>query len=406
VLVRRGSVTVKIYLEQAGGYTRYSVDFNDGVKRRRKRFADYSKAKSEADLVAAKLAAGEALVLGLSGHARADYIRACDLLKGSGMAISECVSQHLELQRKLGSVSVSEAVHFYIRKNPGALPNISTSDAVDSFLKDRLDSGVRAGQFRDLRLKLKKFSEAFRCRLSDVDSALVRDFLAALPFSGRTKNNYRQVIGQLFRFARNRKLIHSDHDVLADVPEVRETPPKRGIFTPDQFRVLLDHAAADEVPFIAISGFAGFRHLEVGRLEWGDISDGYIHLEADDDWKNASRRSVMVCPALSAWLAPYSQASGRVCPKGDMTKRVMKLAKRAGIEWVHNGLRHSFCSYRIRTVNSLEQVALEVGNSPAMLKQHYWNLRGVTTEAAEAWFSIFPSASRVHNQPPKTSDFA
>jgi len=36
------------------------------------------------------------------------------------------------------------------------------------------------------------------------------------------------------------------------------------------------------------------------------------------------------------------------------------------IEWPRNVLRHSFISYRIATVKSADQVALEAGNSPSI----------------------------------------
>jgi hypothetical protein len=37
-------------------------------------------------------------------------------------------------------------------------------------------------------------------------------------------------------------------------------------------------------------------------------------------------------------------------------------------------LRHSFISYRIATVKSADQVALEAGNSPSIIFKHYREL--------------------------------
>ena len=47
-----------------------------------------------------------------------------------------------------------------------------------------------------------------------------------------------------------------------------------------------------------------------------------------------------------------------------------------------NGLRHSFCSYRLAQTNSAAQVALEAGNSPTKIFRHYREL--VTPAQAEA----------------------
>ena len=54
-----------------------------------------------------------------------------------------------------------------------------------------------------------------------------------------------------------------------------------------------------------------------------------------------------------------------------------------------NGLRHSFASYRLADVQSADKVALEMGNSPRKLFQHYREL--VTASAASVWFNIPPS---------------
>ena len=62
------------------------------------------------------------------------------------------------------------------------------------------------------------------------------------------------------------------------------------------------------------------------------------------------------------------------------------------VEWKHNALRHSFCSYRLADVKSAAQVALEAGNSPQMIFQHYREL--VTEKGAKAWFGITPATAK------------
>jgi hypothetical protein len=58
------------------------------------------------------------------------------------------------------------------------------------------------------------------------------------------------------------------------------------------------------------------------------------------------------------------------------------------VAWKHNALRHSFISYRLAFLCDENRVAMEAGNSPAMIYQNYRQL--VTHEAAECWFSIVP----------------
>jgi hypothetical protein len=58
------------------------------------------------------------------------------------------------------------------------------------------------------------------------------------------------------------------------------------------------------------------------------------------------------------------------------------------VHLVHNGLRHSFCSYRLAVTKSAAQVSLEAGNSPKMLFQNYREL--VTEKSAKEYFGILP----------------
>ena len=62
------------------------------------------------------------------------------------------------------------------------------------------------------------------------------------------------------------------------------------------------------------------------------------------------------------------------------------------MERKHNALRHSFCSYRMAAVKSAAEVALEAGNSPQMIFQHYREL--VTEKEAKAWFAITPESTK------------
>ncbi len=71
-----------------------------------------------------------------------------------------------------------------------------------------------------------------------------------------------------------------------------------------------------------------------------------------------------------------------------MTNEVLWVAKKAGVDWKRNGLRHSFISYRMALVKNENTMALEAGNSPQMIFSHYREL--VTESEAEEWFSIFP----------------
>jgi hypothetical protein len=89
-------------------------------------------------------------------------------------------------------------------------------------------------------------------------------------------------------------------------------------------------------------------------------------------------------------LTPYSKVAGRVWQKSSSDSRDARraTAKSAGVAWKPNALRHSFISYRLAEVQSAAQVALEAGNSAAMLFRHYREL--VKPADAQRWFAILP----------------
>ena len=65
------------------------------------------------------------------------------------------------------------------------------------------------------------------------------------------------------------------------------------------------------------------------------------------------------------------------------------------LRWKINGLRHSYISYRVAATRDVAAVALESGNSPTIIFQHYREL-ATEAEAAE-WFSIVPAGSDAAN---------
>jgi hypothetical protein len=58
------------------------------------------------------------------------------------------------------------------------------------------------------------------------------------------------------------------------------------------------------------------------------------------------------------------------------------------LPWKHNGLRHSYISYRLAIVKDVGQVSLEAGNSPGMVFKHYRQL--VRESEANEWFGLMP----------------
>jgi hypothetical protein len=79
--------------------------------------------------------------------------------------------------------------------------------------------------------------------------------------------------------------------------------------------------------------------------------------------------------------------SGPIFDK-DPRKRIAKVVKASGVKWKRNALRHSFGSYRMEQTKNEGQVALEMGNSPKIVKDHYFEI--VDERAAREYWNIKP----------------
>lgn len=175
------------------------------------------------------------------------------------------------------------------------------------------------------------------------------------------------------------------------------------VFTIDQGRRLLAAAAAEDerlLVYALIAGWIGLRPSEVQRLRWvepGGIErggfdwNGYLHVSARVAGKNSSERFIPLDARLEAILKGVFTRRGA---KGGLVcifrsrEFLSVLARRMGVceKWPADVLRHSFCSYRIAVVKSLEQVATEADNSPAILKSNY--RRPLREEDGLAWWDL------------------
>ena len=147
------------------------------------------------------------------------------------------------------------------------------------------------------------------------------------------------------------------------------------------------------MPFLAIGAFAGLRSAEIERLDWSEVhlKDRFIEVTAAKA-KTASRRIVPMTENLAKWLAPHAEKEGRMVPFDNVNKQISwlvedtntglkKAAKEEGknpekfkaAAGKKNALRHSFISYRVADIQNVNQVALEAGNSAAIIFKHYRN---------------------------------
>jgi integrase len=385
---------------------------SDGVRGRarlvREKFADLQKAEARARSIVSKLANLQGDALRMTNREALEYAEAIRELKAFNpevkllSAVSDFVSAAKRLPK---SATLRECVEFYNLKNPTGTHKETVRKAVDELVLAKTNAGVSPVYSKELRLRLGQFADAFQVPITTVTSQDIQSWLIKRGVSGRTQNNYRRLISTLFNFAIRRGYLPRGHDVIYGVEKVRDSGGEIEIFTPAELRKLFAACLTqveergkwrdrcEMIPYLAIAAFCGLRSAEIARLDWSEVhltgAERFIEVKASKA-KTASRRTVPISDNCAAWLSRYPKPSGRVCPFDRPDKQCFQyLGPTANVVWKHNGLRHSFISYRLAIIKNVHQVSLEAGNSPQMVFRHYRQL--VTETHANEWFSITPA---------------
>ena len=448
-VVKQGSITVPIYsttnriyrLNPTSGvrelkseHPQFTVIYYEGSRRVKRKFSDLVKARREADLAAIKLSNGEAEILKLTGTDRADYVHAIRHLRGwnENAHLNLAVTDYVAAMKRLPeNTSLKEVVDFYLKRHPIGLPQKTVQEVVNELVEAKENAAKSELYTKELKRRLGKFAQAFQIHLSLVTGKQVEDFIRGLGVAGRTQNNFRQLINTLFRFAVKRGYLPKDHDEMGAVELADNGSGEIEVFNPAELRKLFNACLAPVqergkwrdreamIPYLAIAAFCGLRSAEIARLDWSEVhltgAEHFIEVKAAKA-KTASRRTVPIPDNCARWLAPFVQESGPVCPFERPDKQCFYyLGPAAELEWKHNGLRHSYISYRLAEIKNVHQVSLEAGNSPQMVFKHYRQL--VSETQATEWFGIVPpkdwknitpmpaeiSASQVNKATPRTA---
>lgn len=391
--VKRGSCCVTIYSTPSNGCELYTLAYYDADGRRvRPTFAKYEDAKARAEEIVEKMARGQMAALTLHGRELAIYERAVEKLHPTGIGLDIAVQAFVEASKLLNGASLIEAAKAFAAQQPAGIVYKRVSAVVEELLAAKKAKGRSTLYVTDLRLRLTRFADAFTCPIANVTSADIDKFLQALNGGARTKNNFRLAIGTVFNFAKKRGYVPQSHRAIVDVEKETEDEGEVEVFSVTEIRALLAHAKEDLIPAVAIGAFAGLRSEEIRRLNWADVDIGEGHIEVRAAIaKTRVRRIVPIQSNLRKWLLPHARKSGSVCVYVNYGNQLAKLAKKAGVEWKKNGLRHSFISYRVAATDNIHMTAMEGGNSPAVITRSY--LKCVTKEQARKWFSIEPAST-------------
>ena len=252
-------------------------------------------------------------------------------------------------------------------------------------------------QFTSFRCELRALEVTFRDKLvSDLTAAALAEFFKRGQVSKKSYNNRRGLIGAFLKYCLQVKDWIAVNPI-DKVPHYRGLGHRRGsapTLTAEQCAEIMKWAEENHegklVPFIALCLFAGIRpdlyEGEISKLNPKSVrlDTGVIHIEPEVS-KVRMKRNITIQPNLAAWLRTYPLDRYPIMPVGF---RRLRLEFRKQFNLSHDILRHSFISMYVGKFRSMGDAALQAGNSEAIIRKHYLDLK--SPAEAEKFFGILP----------------
>lgn len=409
-------------------YDSYTVVYYSEGKRHRERFNDYSKALAQAEETATMLSNEANTGLHLAGedlriysaaldslnkqevsleNAVAEYCEAAKILKGvpilkaalfyqqhDGAPIELALREHADAKKILGGVSLIEAANFYDRHGRSVVKKGTLEEIRSAMLAALKADGCSDYHVRDVKRHLKTFVENFPVPIEQISTSDINDWLRDLSVGHRTRDNYRDSVHNFFNYARTEGYLPKDRPTAADeTKRINAAGAENLVFTVEEAHAMLCGAPDWLIPCLAMKLFCGIRTEEMLRIGWDCVKlDQDVLILSKQVTKTKQRRIVPILPNLKLWLLPYSGSTGRIADRWSSAQTLSKSwtnrARDVKITYKKNAMRNSFISYRVATTKNIAQVALESGNSPAVIQKDYMEL--VTETDAKRWFAIVP----------------
>jgi integrase len=400
ITVTIGRNSSKIYHRPAdrGRAARWMLaDYSTG-KRRWQTFTDEKSARAEAARMIARLNAGDVEGAGMSGSERRDLQRATELVAPHKVDVPTACAIFAEAANLIGHENLVAAAKAYARRAPVARTPLPVGQAVLELLEAKAARGRSARTLQDLRSRLARFAEDHKMRtLGELTTPSLQCWLDRLtsangaPLSALSRRNFAVAIGGLLEFHRRRGVLN-DNPARDLERETVKRSEEIEFWSPLEAGTILAAVSREALPALVLAMFAGLRSAEVCRITWRDVNleAGHVAI-AGTQTKTGSRRLAPIPANATEWLRPLAGPPAAPIFAGDASqfaRAVSEPCRATGTRRIANGARHTAISFKVALTGDVARVALESGNSPAVVHQHY---RGLATEAdARAFFEIRP----------------
>ena len=404
ITVTIGRNSAKIYHRPAdrGRAARWMLaDYSTG-KRRWQTFTDEKSARAEAARMVARLNAGDVEGAGMTGAERRDLQRATELVAPHRVDVPTACAIFAEAADLIGHENIVAAAKAYARRAPVARTPLPVGKAVLDVIEAKTARGRSKRSLGDLRSRLGRFAADHPGQnLAEFTTAGLQCWLDGLtgadgkPLSALSRRNFAVVVGGLFEFHRRRGVLPDNPAKDLERETVRRSEEIE-FWTPQETGVLLAAVSREALPALVLAMFAGLRSAEVCRITWGDVNleAGHVVI-AGTEAKTGSRRLAPLPSNAQAWLRTLIGTPEAKIFAGDpsqLARAISEACRATGTRRIANGARHSAITFAVALTGDVARVALQSGNSPTVVHQHY---RGLATEAeARTFFQIRPGGVR------------
>lgn len=316
------------------------------------------------------------------------------------------------LKKLAGRVTLTQAAEFYVEHNDlpaGAL--VTVQEAVERYLAQSAEDGLRPRSIKDLEAKLDRFAETFGARpVAHISRNDADEWHRTLKpdgggtYSQLTRRHIKTIVGGLFNWCIEKGYTKQNpFTALARGRRGKKMLTDQampGSLTAEQVTAIMQKAQAavpEMVPALALAFFAGLRTNELRHIEWRDVSFEHCLVRVRPEVaKKRQARNVDMQPNLVRWLLPHRRDSGFVAPRGsDYRKKFDTVRKLAGClaDYPRNGARHTFATMHVVQFNDAAKTALQLGHvgGTGILFDHYRAL--ATPKEAEQFWRIAPTTA-------------
>ena len=216
------------------------------------------------------------------------------------------------------------------------------------------------------------------------------------PLSTVAKYNALRAIQIYFNVMKRKNFIGINPAIDVERPILENKEPE--YYSPEEAAAILYATPknSDLRLYCTLAMFGGFRLTELLRMRWKHINFEYNDVRVDASMsKTRFRRLVKLPDNMRLWLAPFSEKPHNpedyiLSWQKEMTAQMEleNFFKRSKLLRKHNGFRHSAATYHYAKSRNSVVTSDQMGNSPAVLKQHYANL--TTMAKANEFYSILP----------------